>query len=217
MDFGNAEYAEWFAHEQIRKAKEVGADGVAVDEIMWKGYWGMQDPENFGDDPEDYRDYKSVDEITQSCYKFLSIVYPIMKAADVELITQAFWEEAQQYQDGVWGETSFRAGDDYGDRDDMDSGIVWYEKMNWLEIVQNLRTIGGKNKSYIWAAWYKQDNMEQLQYALATYMMGKPDNSTCVTFQPQPIFDGGYGSCSTCNLAGYSVGSRTADSISQRF
>ena len=35
----------------------------------------------------------------------------------MEIITQAYWPKAQQYQNGIWGELSFRAGGAYG--------IVW--------------------------------------------------------------------------------------------
>jgi hypothetical protein len=37
--------------------------------------------------------------------------------------------------------------------------------MNWEEIVQNMVDIAGNNKSLFWAAWYKQNNTEDLEYA----------------------------------------------------
>jgi hypothetical protein len=73
--------------------------------------------------------------------------------------------------------------------------------MNWLEIVKNMKSIAEANKSYIWAAWYEKNNAEALEYALTTYLMGKPNNYTKLVFHPHPIYDGGY----PANLAGYST------------
>lgn len=188
MDLGSEGWAKFYAWFYEKQAIANNADGVAIDEIMWRGYWGTQ--------VSQLRDYNSVEEITESCYKWLKIVDENM---NVEIITQAFWPEAQQYQQGVWGELAFRAGGAYGGRVDDRQQNVFYETMNWEQIVENIRIIGQANKSYIWAAWYERDNREALEYCIATYLMGKPNNCPWVGFHPQPVYEGGY----PANLAGY--------------
>jgi hypothetical protein len=188
MDLGSEGWAKFYAWFYEKQAIDNNADGVAIDEIMWRGYWGTQ--------VSQLRDYNSVEEITESCYKWLKIVDENM---NVEIITQAFWPEAQQYQQGVWGELAFRAGGAYGGRVDDRQQNVFYETMNWEQIVENIRVIGQANKSYIWAAWYERDNKEALEYSVATYLMGKPNNCPWIGFHPQPVYDGGY----PANLAGY--------------
>ena len=79
--------------------------------------------------------------------------------------------------------------------------VVWYDSMNWQEIVENMMTMGEENRSDIWAAWYNQNDPAALEYCIATYLMGKVNGCTSVVFHPQPTYDGGY----PYNLAGYSL------------
>jgi hypothetical protein len=94
----------------------------------------------------------------------------------------------------VWGEASFhswfRDGHDYQ---------IFYETMDYNEIVKTISSYGLKGETYIWAAYYDINNPEQLEYSIATYLLGK--NGDHVVFQPQPVYDGGYPN----NLAGYDI------------
>ncbi len=182
MDFGNGDFAEWFARNQIQRCVDFGADGVAIDEIMWDGYWGMEASSNYGDDPTDYRDYKSLKEIRQSCYDFLRRIHGVMNPAGVEVISQAFWPEAQQYQDGVWGETAFKAC--WQDWTTDLPNHIWKDICNltWEGTVRNIIDAG--NRSYIWACWYNWENMEELEYGISTYLMAKRNGQSNVGFHP---------------------------------
>ncbi len=177
MDLGRMEWADYFAWIYENRCRIFGADGVAIDEVMWRGYWDVQRWN--GGVP--LRDYATTEEITATCYSWLQRIDSKM---DVEIITQAFWPEAQQYQQGIWGEIAFRAGGHYGDRVDDRMRYVWYEFMNWQGIVENARDIVERNESYIWAAWYKQNDTGGLEYSLATYLMAKPNGCTSLVFQP---------------------------------
>jgi hypothetical protein len=183
MDLGNVDYANYFRNFIINHTQQYYADGVAIDEIMWEGYWGL--------DVKNMRDYSSVSQIQQSCYDFLE---RIKKENPKEAIHQAFWPQAQQYTNGIWGEISFY----YWFRDNA-SYPVFYNSMNYSEIVKAIETYSEAGKTYIWAAWYEQNNSTELEYAVATYLLGKKGNY--VVFQPQPIYGGGYGD----NLAGYDI------------
>ncbi len=190
MDLGNPDWADFFAWFFTQRVHEFHADGLAVDEVMWDGYWGTS--------YADLRDYSSDEEVRATCYQWLERVD---KKTDVQIITQAFWDEAQQYQQGIWGEIAFRCGGQYGGRVDDRSQTVFYEPMTWMEIVGNMDAVASQNKSYIWAAWYERDDPDALEYAVATYLMGKPNNCTWLVFHPQPVYDGGY----PANVAGYSI------------
>ena len=191
MDLGNQDWADFFAWFFSQRVEEYHANGVAADEVMWNGYWGTN--------VEDLRDYSSIAEIRETCYQWLERVD---NKTDMEIITQAFWPDAQQYQQGVWGEIAFISGNQYGRWVDERQQKVFYESMNWMEIVENMRDIANQNKTYIWAAWYERDNEMALEYAISTYLMGKPNNCSHLVFHPQPVYDGGY----PANLAGYYIG-----------
>ncbi len=182
MDFGNAEFAQWFAEVQIQRCNDFGADGVAIDEIMWDGYWGMEDMSNYGEDPKDYRDYTSVDEIRDSCYSFLQRIHSVMEPAGVEIISQAFWPAAQQYQDGIWGETAFKAC--WQERTMDLPNQIWKEicPLTWEGTVKNIIDAG--NRSYIWACWYNWEDMTELEYGISTYLMAKQNGQFNVGFHP---------------------------------
>nr|MDO8088838.1 hypothetical protein [Candidatus Sigynarchaeum springense] len=194
MDLGNMTWADYFAWIYENRSKQFHANGVAIDEVMWQGYWDV-DKKNGG---VPLRDYSSEAQIRATCYAWLQRINEKM---DVEIITQAFWPEAQLYQQGVWGEIAFRAGGPYGRRVDDRRDSVWYDiaPMNWMEIVGNMYDLATQNKSYIWAAWYEPGDMEALEYSVATYLMGKPNNCTCLVFQPHP------GYYPQQNLVGYAV------------
>jgi hypothetical protein len=204
MDLGRIEWADYFAWIYSNRSAEFHADGVAIDEVMWRGYWGVK--------TEDLRDYENLDEIIDTCYAWLE---RLDSQTDMEIITQAFWPEAQKYQDGCWGEIAFRSGGQYGDRVDDREREVWYEKLDWQGIVHNMIEVSTGNQSYIWAAWYEKDNTEALEYSIATYLMGKPNNCHSLVFHPHPIYDGGYPN----NLAGYSLSNviREVDAYPQYF
>ncbi|MBD3185856.1 hypothetical protein GF325_03420 [Candidatus Bathyarchaeota archaeon] len=181
MDLGNDEWAEYFAKIYENRAILYHADGVAIDEVMWRGYWDTSVGE--------LADYSTVEQITETCYDWLERVDSTMS---VEIITQAFWQEAQVYQQGVWGELAFRAGDQaresgpYGGPVDDRKLQVFYESMNWKQIVENANLIARRNESYIWACWYEPGATRALEYGLATYLMAKPNNATNLVFQPHP-------------------------------
>ncbi|MHA1791570.1 MAG: hypothetical protein ACTSVI_02930, partial [Promethearchaeota archaeon] len=180
MDLGNQGWADFFAWIYENRTKKYHMDGVAIDEVMWRGYWDTK--------ISDLRNYENIDQIINSCYSWLKRIDEKM---DVEIITQAFWDDAQVYQDGVWGEISFRAGGKDGEGpyggpvNDMQEN-VWYESMNWEEIVNNAYKISMENKTYIWACWYDGNSLDRLEYGIATYLMAKPNNYTKFVFQPQP-------------------------------
>jgi hypothetical protein len=191
MDLGRSEWVDYFAWIYTQKVQEFHANGVAIDEVMWRGYWDM--------DIEEMRDYCTKDQIITTCYSWLE---RLNQQTNIEIITQAFWNSAQRYQNGTWGEIAFRCGGQYGNRVDDRMVEVWYEKNDWVGIVEDLRWHGETNRSYIWAAWYERGDAEALEYAIATYLMGKPNDNTNLVFHPQPIFDGGYGDN---NMAGYAI------------
>ncbi len=184
MDLGNEDYAAYFRDFIISHTNQYHADGVVTDEVMWEGYWGL--------DIKDMRDYSSVEQITQTCYDWLE---RIKTNNPKEVIHQAFWSQAQQYTNGIWGEVSF-----YSWFRDNAAYPVFYEKINYSEIVDAIRSYGHRGETYIWAAWYDQNDPAELEYAVATYLLGK--SGDYVVFQPQPIYNGGYGN----NLAGYDIG-----------
>ena len=190
MDLGSTGWADYYTWVWNNRVAAYHANGVAIDEIMWRGYWGT--------DINELRDYSSIEQITETCYTWLERVHD---NATFEIITQAFWDEAQQYQDGIWGELAFRCGGAYGTRVDDRISVIFYEAMDWAGIVQNMVSHGERDRSYIWAAWYNRDDPAALEYAIATYLMGKVNNCTSVVFHPQPTYDGGY----PRNLAGYSL------------
>jgi len=183
MDLGNKEYAEFFRNFIIEHATQYHADGVAIDEVMWKGYWGV--------DIKDMMNYTSVEEIRKTCYEWLE---RIKTNNPKEVIHQAFWPEAQQHTDGIWGEASFRSSFRYPFEYE-----IFYEDMNYSEIIRSLTDLGAEDETYIWAAYYEHDKPEELEYAIATYLLGKKGNH--VVFQPHPVKDGGYPN----NLSGYSI------------
>jgi hypothetical protein len=84
--YGSEAWAEFYAWFFDQRCEDFDLDGMAADEVMWRGYWGT--------DEADLRDYSSVEEITQTCYLWLQRVDSRMQH---ELITQAYWSEAQQY------------------------------------------------------------------------------------------------------------------------
>nr|MDO8109341.1 hypothetical protein [Candidatus Sigynarchaeota archaeon] len=190
MDLGSTGWADYYAWIWNTRVQAYHATGVAIDEIMWRGYWGTN--------INNLRDYDSTEDITATCYTWLQRVH--VKSLH-EIISQAFWDEAQQYQDGIWGELAFRSGGAYGTRVDDRASIIFYEAMDWAGIVENLVSHGDRDRSYIWAAWYNRDDPAALEYCVATYLMGKVNNCTSVAFHPQPTYDGGY----PRNLAGYSL------------
>jgi hypothetical protein len=183
MDLGNKEYAAYFRKFIIDHTSEYHADGVAIDEVMWDGYWGV--------DIRDMQDYSSVAQVRQTCYDWLK---RIKENNPKEVIHQAFWSQAQQHTDGVWGEgafyTWFRTGTAYK---------IFYNTMDYGQIVDNMAELSRQNKTYIWAANYKRGDAQELEYALATYLLGRSGPS--VVFQPHPGYDGGYPN----NLAGYDL------------
>jgi len=71
-----------------------------------------------------------------------------------------------------------------------------------MEIVHNLVNHASRNRAYIWAAWYPRGDKDALEYAVATYLMGKQNENVSLVFHPQPIYDGGYGDN---NMAGYDL------------
>jgi hypothetical protein len=184
MDLGNRDYAAFLREFIINYTGKYHADGVAIDEIMWNGYWGV--------DLKNLRDYSTVDQIRQTCYDWLQ---RIKSNNNSEVIHQAFWADAQTHTNGVWGETSFyswfRDGHDYD---------IFYRTMTFGEILGAIKAYSQKGETYVWAAWYDQDDPDQLEYCVATYLLGKEGDYT--VFQPQPIYGGGYPN----NLSGYDVG-----------
>jgi hypothetical protein len=194
MDLGNTTWADYFAWIYENRSKQFHANGVAIDEVMWEGYWDV-DRKNGG---QPLRDYTTKEQIRATCYDWLERIDAKM---DVEIITQAFWPESQVYQQGVWGEIAFRAGGIYGRRVDDRPDSVWYNiaPLNWMGIVENMYSVASQNKSYIWAAWYEPGDMDGLEYSIATYLMGKPNNCTWLVFQPHP------GHYPQQNLVGYAV------------
>ncbi|HZY83015.1 MAG TPA: putative glycoside hydrolase [Cyclobacteriaceae bacterium] len=183
MDLGNADYAKWFRNFMIKHANEYHADGVAIDEVMWNGYWGL--------DLKDMKDYNSVDQIRQTCYDWLKT---IKTDNPKEVIHQAFWSEAQEFTNGVWGEAAF-----YSSWRDGTEYEVFYEDLDYRGIVNKVSEFGDKDETYIWASFYFREEELHLEYAVATYLLGKKGDH--VVFQPQPIYDGGYPK----NLGGYSL------------
>jgi len=183
MDLGNKDYAAFFRDFIISHTNQYHADGVAIDEIMWEGYWAL--------DINNMRDYSSVDQIRQSCYDWLEA---IKKDNPQNVIHQAFWPEAQKHTNGIWGESAFhwwmRDGEAYK---------IFYEKMDLKQILESLIEHGKNNEAYIWAAYYGRDKVEQLEYCVAVYLLAKEGNS--VVFHPQPTWDGGYPN----NLGGYDL------------
>ena len=103
MDLGNMAWADYYAQLYNSRTQAYHANGVAIDEVMWEGYWGT--------DINNLQNYSLVSQITQTCYDWLSRVH---NDSSMEIITQAYWPKAQQYQNGIWGELSFRAGGAYG-------------------------------------------------------------------------------------------------------
>jgi hypothetical protein len=190
MDMGSEGWAKFFAWFFDQRAREFHANGVTADEVMWRGYWGTS--------YDQLRDYESDEDMKAACYQWLRIVDENMES---EFMTQAFWPEAQQYQQAIWGELAFRCGGAYGGRADDRQQNVFYEYMNWMQIVENMYSMASANKSYIWAAWYNRDDPDALEYAIGTYLMGKPNNCTWLGFHPQPVYNGGY----PANLAGYDI------------
>ena len=186
MDLGNPGWAKYFAWIYENRCVQFHANGVAIDEIMWGNYWNV-DTWNHG---VLLRDYTSQAQITATCYEWLQRIRGNMS---VEIINQASWPEAQHYLNGVWGEIAFKSpGGQYGD---PVNGVAWQQD------VQLANETGSKNESYIWAAWYQQNNAASLEYAIGTYMMAKPNGCASLVFHPQPVYNGGY----PANLAGYAV------------
>lgn len=202
MDLGNMAWADYFAWIYENRSIEFHADGVAIDEVMWRGYWDVE-KRNQG---VALRDYTSLDQIVDSCNAWLA---RIREKMSVEIMTQAFWPSAMVHQDGVWGEIAFRAGGPYGGPVSDANQDVWYEPMTWQQIVENARDITGEGKSYIWAAWYEDGDLAGLEYAIATYLMAKPNGCTALAFQPHPGYYPADG------LVGYSV-QRVAEEVATR-
>ncbi|MHA1679810.1 MAG: hypothetical protein ACTSUE_02305, partial [Promethearchaeota archaeon] len=187
MDLGRMEWADYFAWIYENRVNQFHADGVAIDEIMWRSYWNTE--------IENLANYSSVEEVTATCYQWLERIDQHISS---EIITQAFWDEAQEYQQGVWGELAFKSGSapepgkpnrqagPYGSPTSNEQGGVFYETMNWQEVVNNAYNISSRNESYIWAAWYESGDVEGLEYAIGTYLMAKPNNCKSLVFQPHP-------------------------------
>lgn len=194
MDLGNPEYAKYFRNFMIEHANEYHADGVAIDEIMWNGYWGL--------DVKDMKDYTSVDQITKTCYDWLET---IKENNQKEVIHQAFWNEAQEHTNGVWGEAAF-----YSSWRDGHEYEVFYKDLDYRGIVDKVSEFGRKDETYIWGSFYFRDEELHLEYAVATYLLGKTGEH--VVFHPQPIYDGGYPN----NLGGYSLATLMQEYESRR-
>jgi hypothetical protein len=183
MDLSNKDYANFFRNFIMEHSNKYHADGVAIDEIMWRGYWDIK--------LSDMVNFSSVNQITSACYSWLEI---IKRDNPKEIIHQAFWPDAQQHSDGVWGESSFH----HWFRDDH-RYKVFYETMSYQEIIDNMMHIGERGETYIWAAYYNGNNRDELKYTLGTYLLGKKGDY--LVYQPQPIYDGGYPQ----NLGGYDI------------
>jgi len=184
MDMNNKEYADFFKNYITDHAQEYHADGVFIDEIMWQGYWGIN--------TIDLKDYNSDKDYNNASLNFLK---RIGENSTIEIIHQAFWDEAQQYTHGVWGEYAFKFNFYRNDN------YIFYRNMTYDEIIQKSLELSSRNETYIWAAWYRLDNSKDFEHVLSTYLLGKGSNS--VVFQPHPIFGNGYGSQG--NLAGYDI------------
>lgn len=192
MDISLPEYADFFRTSYAKLVKERSADGIASDEIVWQGYggigWGVKNPDLLAKNP-------SLGESYETAYKWLE---RISTPQEFEIITQAFWDEAQKYTNGIWGELAFYAAEDAQNKQRW----IYYKTMNWEELIRNMEQISRQGKTYIWAAWYDRDDKTQLEYSLATYLIGKRSDS--VVFQPQPLFDGSTAP-NPKNLAGYNI------------
>ncbi len=192
MDLSSIEYADYFRTSFSNLVNERSVNGIAIDEIVWQGYggmsWGVKNPGLLANN-------RSIGQSYEIAYQWL---HRITTPHEFEVITQAFWDEAQKYSDGVWGELAFFAQEDAQDK----SRWIYYKTMNWEEIIRNMEQISSKGKTYIWAAWYARDDRSQLEYSFATYLMGKQSNS--IVFQPQPLF-GGSTAPNPANLAGYNI------------
>ena len=184
MNMNNEEFGDFFRNYITNHAQEYHADGVFIDEIMWQGYWGIS--------TANLRDYDSAEDYNDASLNFLK---RIGENRSIEILHQAFWDEAQQYSDGVWGEHSF----EYNFT--RNENYIFYRRMTYDEIIQKSLEISSRNETYIWAAWYRMDNSKDFEHVVATYLLGKGSNS--VVFQPHPIFGNGYGSPG--NLAGYDI------------
>lgn len=167
MDMKNQEYRDFFGKYITEHAHEYHADGVAIDEIMWEGYWGIETDEIQGyDSKEDYYNAS------------LGFLQALDSVSTTKIIHQAFWDEAQDYSNGVWGEGAFKYHYNRKKKN------VFYKGMNYGEVVNNLLKVSSRKDAYIWSAWYRENNLEDLKYAVATYLLGKGSNTAVLQLQP---------------------------------
>lgn len=182
MSHSSQAWADFYRRHYGQAVAELGADGVAIDEIMWKGYWNVKS--------DSIQGIRNTDDVTQACYQWLSRIGSDRK---FEIIHQAYWDSAQVLSDGIWGEMAFQSH--FSDQ----WRVIWYRAGTWKDVVENLDRISSLNRTYVWAAWYDRDSIGQFKYCLATFLMGL--NGRYAVFQPQPRYGKGYPS----NLAGYDL------------
>lgn len=180
MDFGNREFVEFFAQEVKNIVDQKKADGIIIDELPY--YDGHYDV-----NVEDIKNFDSEEELFNASINLLKY---LDKELSFTLMNQAYFSEALEFLDGVWGEYNFsyqQNGWHYAGR-----------KIAYEELI-NYSFNNKSNMPHIFAAWYKRDSRKQMKFAVAFYLLMK--NSKNTVLQMQPEFDGGYPN----NTAGYNL------------
>ncbi len=166
MDIGNPDWAIYFRDRANMWVDYMGADGYFIDGVPWNGVYYPSVSNLSG--------YRSVQEINDAIIRFLDLARTPHHCLVVDDVFQP-WQQA--HLDGVWGEDWLA----------YDSSLPFGENnvARWEQAVQNLETYTAEKKPYIAQGWYHYGNSTELEYLVATYLLGKKSNSG--TFQPCPM------------------------------
>ena len=145
--------------------ERAGADGVFLDGTPWGGAYYP--------DPSNLRDYESRAEIEAATRAFVDNLRTVTMVIDDE------WKDGrQEHLDGLWDEGWMG----------YDSTIPTWgfdSPARWETAVATVEQVSARKKLDLSQGWYHHGNRFELEYLIASYLLGKRSNSAL--FQPCPI------------------------------
>jgi hypothetical protein len=165
MDVGNIDYSNYFRDRVALWVERMEANGVFLDGTPWNGAYYPS--------PSGLRDYDSRDDIEAATRAFIDNLRTVTMVIDDE------WkQERQVHLDGLWDEGWMG----------YDTSIPTWgfdSPTRWEAAVATVERVSSQNKLHLCQGWYHYGNRNELEYLVASYLLGKSSNSAL--FEPCPI------------------------------
>ena len=165
MDVGNPAWSDYFRDRAAMWVERAGADGMFLDGTPWGGAYYP--------DPSKLRDYDSREEIEAATRAFVDNLRKVTMVIDDE------WKNGrQEHLDGLWDEGWMG----------YDSTIPTWgfdSPARWETAVATVEQVSARKKLDLSQGWYHYGNRFELEYLVASYLLGKRSNSAL--FQPCPM------------------------------